>query len=80
MISINFRRGLFRLWIAASVVWLVGAGAVMQEDIRRDVSTLTAEPPANRALGATLTIVIEAREHLPFAVSVILVRAIAESW
>ena len=44
MISINFRRGLFRLWIAASVVWLVGAGVVWQKDIRRDVSTLmTAE-------------------------------------
>jgi len=31
MISINFRRGLFRLWIAASVVWLVGAGAAWQK-------------------------------------------------
>jgi len=28
------------MWIAASFVWLVGAGAFLQEDIRRDVSAL----------------------------------------
>ena len=44
MLSINWRRGLFRIWIAASFVWLVGAGAVWQKDIRQDVSRLmTAE-------------------------------------
>ncbi len=37
--SIDWRRGLFGLWLAASIVWLVGAGLVMQKDIRRDVST-----------------------------------------
>ena len=72
MIPINWRRGLFRLWIAASVVWLVGTGALLQEDIRGDVSTLTAEPPANPPPRSTLVIVIEARKHLTFAVSVIL--------
>ncbi len=50
MLSINWRRGLFRLWIAASFVWLVIAGAFLQEDIRREVSVLmTTElqpPPA----------------------------------
>ena len=40
MISTNWRRGLFRLWIAASFVWLVGAGAFLQEDIRREFSVL----------------------------------------
>ncbi len=40
MHSIDWRRGLFGLWIAASIVWLVGAASVMQKDIRRDVSTL----------------------------------------
>ncbi len=40
MLSINWRRGLMRLWIAASIVWLVAAGAVLQKDIRQDVSTL----------------------------------------
>ena len=44
MIPINWRRGLFRMWIAASLVWLIGAGALMQKEIRRDVSALmTAE-------------------------------------
>ena len=44
MLSINWRRGLFRIWIAASLVWLIGAGALMQKEIRRDVSALmTAE-------------------------------------
>ncbi len=38
--SIDWRRGLFGLWIAASFVWLVSAGALLQEEIRRDVSTL----------------------------------------
>ena len=40
MLSINLRRGLFRLWMVASLVWLVSAGALFQEEIRRDVSTL----------------------------------------
>jgi hypothetical protein len=40
MHSLDWRRGLFGLWIAASIVWLVGAGALVQKDIRRDVSTL----------------------------------------
>ena len=39
MHSIDWRRGLFGLWLTASIVWLVGAGFVMQKDIRRDVST-----------------------------------------
>jgi len=46
MISKNWRRGLFRLWIAASFVWLVGAGAFVQEGIRWDVSTLMTDRPA----------------------------------
>ncbi len=40
MLSMNFRRGLFRLWIVASFVWLVSNGVVLQKDIRRDVATL----------------------------------------
>ena len=36
----NLRRGFFRLWIAASFVWLVSAGTLFQEEIRRNVSTL----------------------------------------
>jgi len=40
MHSLDWHRGLFGLWIAASIVWLVGAGSVMQKDIRRDVSSL----------------------------------------
>ena len=43
MISINWRRGLFRLWIAASLVWLLGAGAVMQKEIRSEVFWLTGD-------------------------------------
>jgi len=50
MISINFRRGLFRIWIVASVVWLVGGGAVWQKEIRRDVSTLMTAEPATDAV------------------------------
>ena len=53
MLSINWRRGLFRLWIAASFVWLVSAGALLQEDIRRDVSTLRL-PVSSFPEGATL--------------------------
>ncbi len=40
LLSIDWRRGLFGLWLTASIVWLVGAASVMQKDIRRDVSTL----------------------------------------
>ena len=40
MLSANWRRGLIRFWIVTSFVWLVGAGAVLQKDIRSDVSTL----------------------------------------
>ncbi len=43
MLSINVRRGLFRLWTVASFVWLVIAGAFVQEGIRRDVSMLMTE-------------------------------------
>ncbi len=46
MLSINLRRGLFRLWIATSFVWLVIVGALSQEGIRWDVSTLTTDRPA----------------------------------
>ncbi len=46
MISTNWRRGLFRLWMVASFVWLVIAGAFVQEGIRRDVSTLMTDRPA----------------------------------
>ncbi len=45
MLSINWRRGLFRLWIAASIVWLVGAGAILQEGVRRNVSALLSDVP-----------------------------------
>ncbi len=38
----NWRRGLFRLWLAASFLWLVGVGALLQEETRRDVSILWA--------------------------------------
>jgi hypothetical protein len=41
MHSIDWRRGLFGLWIAASFVWLVSTGALLQEEIRRDVTTFT---------------------------------------
>jgi hypothetical protein len=40
LLSIDWRRGLLGLWIAVSFVWLVSAGALLQEEIRRDVSTL----------------------------------------
>ncbi len=40
LLSIDWRRGLQGLWIAASFVWLVSVGALLQEEIRRDVSTL----------------------------------------
>ena len=50
MIAINFRRGLFRLWIAASVVWLVGAGVYLQGDIRFHVSALMTAEPATDAV------------------------------
>ncbi len=54
MLSINWRRGLFRLWIAASFVWLVGAGALLQGEMRRDVETLmtAALQPPPAFLGA----------------------------
>ncbi len=39
ILSIDWRRGLFGLWMAAGFVWLVSAGALLQEEIRRDVST-----------------------------------------
>ena len=45
MLSINWRRGLFRIWIAASLVWLIGAGAILQEGVRRDVSALLSDVP-----------------------------------
>lgn len=38
--SIDWRRGLLGLGIAATLVWLVSAGALLQVEIRRDVSTL----------------------------------------
>ena len=34
------------MWIAASFVWLIIAGAFVQEGIRRDVSTLMTDRPA----------------------------------
>ncbi len=40
LLSIDWRRGLLGLWIAAGIVWLVSAGALLQVEIRRDVSTL----------------------------------------
>jgi hypothetical protein len=40
LLSIDWRRGLLGLWIIASFVWLVSAGALLQAEIRRDVSTL----------------------------------------
>ncbi len=46
MLSIDWRRGLFRLWAVASFVWLVIAGAFVQEGIRWDVSTLMTDRPA----------------------------------
>jgi len=42
MISINWRRGLFRLWIVASVVWLVGGGVAYEGIIRREGAQLVA--------------------------------------
>ncbi len=38
--SIDWRRGFLGLWIATGIVWLVSAGALLQEETRRDVSTL----------------------------------------
>ena len=46
MLSINWRRGLIRLWLAASIVWLVGGGVVMQEDMWSDISTIEEVSPA----------------------------------
>ncbi len=43
MISINWRRGLFRMWIAASFVWLVGGGVMFQEEIRSEFSVMRIE-------------------------------------
>ena len=54
MPSINLHRGLFRLWVVASLVWLVIVGVSVQDEIRRDVSTLTTEsrrPPRNLLAG-----------------------------
>lgn len=44
------------MWIAASVVWLVGAGAVLQKDIRRDVATLVADRSVETTQNKTLTV------------------------
>lgn len=38
--SIDWRRGILGLGIAATFVWLVSAGALLQVELRRDVSTL----------------------------------------
>ena len=54
MPSMNLHRGLFRVWIIASFVWLVSAGALLQKDIRRDVSTLMADRPAEITQNKTL--------------------------
>jgi hypothetical protein len=85
MISINWRRGLFRLWIAASIVWLVGGGVLSQEIVRRDVSTLmTAEadlPPLPP--GFELDRVKLARSNQTFIASAILlppIFALALGW
>ncbi len=32
--------GFFEMWLAASILWMIGGGAVLQEEIWRDVSTL----------------------------------------
>ena len=82
--TLNFRRGLFRVWIAASIVWLVGGGVSHLGEIQRDVSTLmttdrSAEPDpvdpvlldAYRKLEATLA-------DLPPAVPV--AKSLLELW
>jgi hypothetical protein len=40
LLSIDWRRGLLGLWIAVSFVWLASAGALLQAEIRGDISTL----------------------------------------
>ncbi len=32
--------GFFEMWLVASILWMIGGGAVLQEEIWRDVSTL----------------------------------------
>ena len=54
MPSMNLHRGLFRVWIIASFVWLVGAGVLLQKDIRREVSRLTTDRPAEITKSETL--------------------------
>lgn len=41
MKKINWRRGLFRIWIAVSVVWILCVAGVMWEPINRAVNTHT---------------------------------------
>ena len=78
MISKNWRRGLFRIWIAASVVWLVGAGAVMQKEIRQDVSAVIASAQYSYKKGSDPSVfeVIDrdyaARERLKSVASIVL--------
>jgi len=43
MTVINFRRGLFQMWTAFSVVWLVGGGVMLQEEIRSEFSVMRIE-------------------------------------
>jgi len=78
MISVNWRRGLFRIWIAASVVWLVGAGAVMQSGIRRDVSTLSrhaGEEPLSAAVNKRVYELMEATKQAKAALDLEAVEA-----
>ena len=54
MLSLNLRRGLFRVWIVASFVWVISAGVVLQKDIRREVSRLMTDIPAEITQSKTL--------------------------
>ncbi len=72
MLSANWRRGLFRLWIAASFLWMVGAGAVFQKVIRRDVSTLMMDRPPGAFDEYPIVDDLIAQENLMFVASVIL--------
>ena len=44
-LSGNTRRGLLRIWIVLSVVWVIGVGVAMGEQVLEDAVLLATPPP-----------------------------------